>query len=57
MGMTESGREGNSVYLRGWEDYDFPTVKLTRGKFPQEPPNGVPHPPAREGFKGGLLHL
>ena len=21
MGMTESGRQGDSVYLRGWDDY------------------------------------
>jgi catechol 2,3-dioxygenase len=29
MGMTESGREGDSVYLRGWDDYEFHTLKLT----------------------------
>ncbi len=29
MGMTESGREGGSVYLRGWDDYEFHTLKLT----------------------------
>jgi len=29
MGMTESGREGDSVYLRGWVDYEFHTLKLT----------------------------
>jgi len=28
-GMTESGREGDSVYLRGWDDYEFHTLKLT----------------------------
>lgn len=28
-GMTESGREGRSVYLRGWDDYEFHTLKLT----------------------------
>ena len=22
MGMTESGREGDSVFLRGWDDYE-----------------------------------
>ena len=33
MGMTESGREGDSVYLRGWDDYEFHTLKLTAGKF------------------------
>jgi catechol 2,3-dioxygenase len=29
MGMSESGREGESVYLRGWDDYEFHTLKLT----------------------------
>lgn len=28
-GLTESGREGQSVYLRGWDDYEFHTLKLT----------------------------
>jgi catechol 2,3-dioxygenase len=32
MGMTESGREGDSVYLRGWDDYEFHTIKLTASK-------------------------
>jgi catechol 2,3-dioxygenase-like lactoylglutathione lyase family enzyme len=29
MGMTESGRSGDSVYLRGWDDYERHTLKLT----------------------------
>lgn len=29
LGLTESGREGDSVYLRGWDDYEFATLKLT----------------------------
>jgi len=29
MGMTESGRHGDSVYLRGWDDYERHTLKLT----------------------------
>jgi len=29
-GMTESGRDENSVYLRGWDDYEYHTLKLTR---------------------------
>jgi catechol 2,3-dioxygenase len=29
LGLTESGREGDSVYLRGWDDYEFHTLKLT----------------------------
>ena len=28
MGMTESGRRGDSVYLRGWDDYEHDMVKL-----------------------------
>ncbi|HVZ20798.1 MAG TPA: catechol 2,3-dioxygenase [Vicinamibacterales bacterium] len=32
LGMTESGREGESVYLRGWDDYEFHTLKLTASK-------------------------
>jgi catechol 2,3-dioxygenase len=29
FGMTESGRRGDSVYLRGWDDYEHHTLKLT----------------------------
>src|SRR5213595_2328567 len=29
MGMTESGRKGDSVYLRGWDDYERYSLKLT----------------------------
>lgn len=29
LGLTESGREGQSVYLRAWDDYEFHTLKLT----------------------------
>jgi catechol 2,3-dioxygenase len=32
MGMTESGRRGESVYLRGWDDYEHHTLKLTPSK-------------------------
>jgi catechol 2,3-dioxygenase len=32
MGMTESGRQGQSVYLRGWDDYEHHTLKLTEAK-------------------------
>src|SRR6185503_2220849 len=32
MGMTQSGRRGQSVYLRGWDDYEHHTVKLTAAK-------------------------
>src|SRR3712207_1806071 len=29
LGLTESGREGASVYLRAWDDYEFHTLQLT----------------------------
>jgi catechol 2,3-dioxygenase len=29
LGMTESGRTGESVYLRAWDDYERHTLKLT----------------------------
>ena len=29
MGMSESGRRGDSVYLRGWDDYERYSLKLT----------------------------
>jgi catechol 2,3-dioxygenase len=28
-GLTESGRESGSAYLRAWDDYEFHTLKLT----------------------------
>lgn len=33
MGMTESGRRGDSVYLRGWDDYEHHTLKLTASRL------------------------
>jgi catechol 2,3-dioxygenase len=29
LGLTETGREGNSIYLRTWDDYEHHTLKLT----------------------------
>ncbi|MGE0340336.1 MAG: catechol 2,3-dioxygenase [Xanthobacteraceae bacterium] len=29
LGLTESGREGDSVYLRAYDDYEFHSLKLT----------------------------
>ena len=29
MGMTESGRDGASVYLRGWDDYERYSLVVT----------------------------
>lgn len=32
LGMTESGRQGDSVYLRGWDDYERHCLKLTAAR-------------------------
>src|SRR5580693_6437312 len=32
MGMTETARKGDSVYLRAWDDYEHHTLKLTASK-------------------------
>lgn len=32
MGMAESGRKGDSVYLRGWDDYEHHSLQLTASK-------------------------
>jgi catechol 2,3-dioxygenase len=32
LGMTESGRQGDSVYLRAWDDYERYSLKLTGSK-------------------------
>ena len=29
LGMTESGRQGESAYLRAWDDYERYSLKLT----------------------------
>src|ERR1700685_1601464 len=29
LGMTETARKGDSVYLRGWDDYEHHSLKLT----------------------------
>jgi catechol 2,3-dioxygenase len=34
FGMTESGRDGQSVYLRGYDDYEFASLKLTEAREP-----------------------
>jgi len=38
LGMTETARQGDSVYLRGWDDYEHHTLKLTGAKT-----NGMRH--------------
>lgn len=32
LGLTESGRDADSVYLRGFDDYEFHSLKLTAAK-------------------------
>ena len=32
MGMTETGRQDDSVYLRGWDDYEHHSLQLTASK-------------------------
>jgi len=32
MGLTENGRDGDSVYLRTWDDYEHHSLKLTAHK-------------------------
>jgi catechol 2,3-dioxygenase len=34
MGMNESGREGESVFLRGWDDYEHHSLQLTASAQP-----------------------
>lgn len=34
LGMTESGRQGASVYLRAWDDYERYSLKLTGSTTP-----------------------
>lgn len=34
MGMTETTRKGNSVYLRGWDDYEHHSLQLTASSKP-----------------------
>jgi catechol 2,3-dioxygenase len=34
LGMTETGRSGDSVFLRAWDDYEQTTVKLTSRDVP-----------------------
>ena len=43
MGMTESGRRGDSVYLRGWDDYE----RYPSSSPPRAPPASAMRPSAR----------
>src|SRR6185436_2244105 len=49
MGLTESGRKGDSVYLRGWDDYERATLKVTASKT-----NGIVHTAFRTRSKEAL---
>ena len=56
LGMTESGRQGDSVYLRGWDDYEHHTLKLTASKQAGHGPHGIPRAqPAGAGAPGRRL--
>ena len=50
LGLTEAGREGDSVYLRAWDDYEFHTLKLTASNT-----TGVGHIGYRASSEPGLL--
>lgn len=50
LGLTECGREGNSVYLRAWDDYEFHSLKLTASNT-----TGVGHIGYRASSEQGLL--
>lgn len=49
-GLTESGREGDSVYLRAFDDYEFHTLKLTASNT-----TGVGHVAYRASSEAALL--
>jgi catechol 2,3-dioxygenase len=49
-GLTASAREGNSVYLRAWDDYEFHTLKLT-----EHHTTGVGHIAYRASSEGALM--
>ena len=42
FGLTESGRQGQSVYLRGWDDYEHHTLKLTEAQGRRHGPLRLP---------------
>ena len=50
LGLTESGREGDSVYLRAWDDYEFHTLKLTASDT-----TGMAHVGYRASSEAGLI--
>jgi len=50
LGLTESGREGDSVFLRAWDDYEFHTLKLTASNT-----TGIGHVGYRAASEAALL--
>ena len=52
MGMTQSGEKGDSVYLRGWDDYERYSLKLTASKTSRHGTRGLPHAQARRRWSG-----
>ena len=52
MGMTQSGEKGDSVYLRGWDDYERYSLKLTASKTSGMAHVRLPHPLARRRWSG-----
>ncbi|MGL4323475.1 MAG: catechol 2,3-dioxygenase [Beijerinckiaceae bacterium] len=49
LGLTESGRDGDSVFLRAYDDYEFHTLKLTASST-----TGVGHIAYRASSEAGL---
>ncbi len=41
LGMEETARAGQSVFLRGWGDYELHTLKLTEAATGRRGPHGV----------------
>ena len=50
MGMVESGRKDDSVYLRGWDDYEHHSLQLTAASLP-----GIGHYALRASSPQALL--
>src|SRR5688572_12610390 len=49
LGLTESGRDGDSIYLRAYDDYEFHSLKLTASKT-----TGIAHVGYRASSEQGL---
>ena len=54
LGMTESGRQGDSVYLRGWDDYERHTLEADGVEAARHGPRGFSRAqPAGAGTSSG----